>query len=141
MTILNVMINIWAVLASAVASMIIGSIWYGPLFGKTFITAMGWGNKTPEESKAMMKGMQMTYVWQFIASVVMFVVLAWFIGDLNKLTVMGGIKTALLVWIGFVAPMKLGDSLWGGKMTLFWLGAGNSLVTLLAAGAIIGAIK
>ena len=33
-------INYWAVLVSAIASMAIGSLWYGPLFGKQFMPAM-----------------------------------------------------------------------------------------------------
>jgi hypothetical protein len=60
-------------------------------------------------------------------------------GRLNMLSVMGGLQVAGGIWIGFVVPLKLGDALWGGKMTIFWLGIGNMLVTLLAAGAIIGA--
>jgi hypothetical protein len=47
--------------------------------------------------------------------------------------------TGLLVWIGFVVPLKLGDALWGGKWPLFWIGIGYNLVYLLVAGAIIGA--
>jgi hypothetical protein len=45
----------------------------------------------------------------------------------------------LWTWLGFVVPIKLGDALWGGKMTMFWLGIGNMLLTLLAGAAIIGA--
>ena len=43
----------WAVLVSAVASMVIGSVWYGPIFGKVFTRAMGMDKKTPEEMAAM----------------------------------------------------------------------------------------
>jgi len=134
-------VNYWAVLVSAIASMVVVSIWYGPLFGKMFMKAMCPDMDTwSEEKKAQMKkGMTMTYVWQFIASLVMFYVLAWLMGSLNQLTVMGGLTAAFWVWIGFVVPLKLGDALWGGKMSLFWLGIGNMLITLLVGGAIIGA--
>jgi len=134
-------VNFWAVLVSAVASMVIGSIWFGPLFGKMYISLMGMDKKSPEEQAQMKKGMMLTYVWQFIASLVMFYVLARFVGGLGQLSVMGGVMVALWVWIGFVVPMKLGDALWGGKMQLFWIGIGNSLVTLAVSGAIIGAMK
>ena len=46
---MNVIVNLWAVVACAVASMIIGSIWYGPLFGKAFMTATGMDQWTPEK--------------------------------------------------------------------------------------------
>ncbi len=131
-------VNIWAVLVAAVASMVVGSIWYGPLFGKLYISLMGMDKLPPEQQAAMKKGMTLTYVWQFIASIVMFYVLAWVMSGLGKTDLMGGLETALLAWIGFVVPLKLGDALWGGKMTLFWLGIGNSLVTLLVGGAILG---
>lgn len=133
-------INFWAILLCAVASMVIGSVWYGPLFGKKFREACGMDKWTPERQQAEMKKMGLTYFIQLIASLVMFFVLAMFIGDLNKLDLMGGIEVALWSWIGFVVPTQLGSAIWGGNMTLFWLGAGNMLLTLVAAGAIIGAL-
>lgn len=136
-------INFWAVLVAAVASMGIGYVWYGPLFGKKFTSAMGMkpmGEWNSEEIAKMKKGMTMKYVWQFVASVVMIYVLAWLMWSLNQVSVMGGLTAAFWVWIGFVVPLKFSDALWiQGKMSLFWLGIGNTLVTLLAAGAIIGA--
>jgi hypothetical protein len=55
------------------------------------------------------------------------------------MTVQNGMTVAFWAWLGFVVPIKLGDALWGGKMSLFWLGAGYNLVLLLVTGAIIGA--
>ncbi len=69
----------------------------------------------------------------------MFFVFARFIALSGHKGALGGINNAFWVWIGFIVPLKLGDALWGGKMTLFWIGIGNMLVTLLAVGAIIGA--
>ena len=134
-------INFWAVLVAGINSIVIGSVWYGPLFGKKFMEVMGFNSMSPEQQAKMKKGMAVTYLWQFIGSLVMFYVLAWLIGALNQMTISGGLTVAFWVWIGFVVPLKLGDALWGGKMVLFWIGIGNMLVTLLAAGAIIGAWK
>ncbi len=144
----DVTVNFWAVLVSAIASMVIGSIWYGPLFGKKFIALMGMDKKTPEEMAQMSaeggsasggkKGMALTYFWQFLASILMFYVLAWLMGALGANTAMAGAQAGFWVWLGFVVPVKLGDALWGGKMALFCIGIGNMLLTLLAAGAIIG---
>ncbi len=101
--------------------------------------AMGMNQWTPEQRAAMTKKMWMSYLGQFIASLVMFYVLARFIDDIGALTVRDGLMVAAWTWIGFVVPVKLGDLLWGGKPILFWLGIGNMLLTLLATGAIIGA--
>lgn len=128
----------WAVVASSIASMVVGSIWYGPLFGKKYISAMGWDNQSQAEKDAMKKGMALTYLWQFIASLVTFYVLGWIITHTDQGTVSGGIQAALWIWIGFAVPFKLGDSLWGGKKILFWLNIGNMLFTLIAGGAILG---
>ena len=134
-------VNYLAVLVSAIASMVVGSIWYGPLFGKKFMQEMGMDMWTPEHQEEMKKKMGMTYVVQFLASLVMFYVLAGLIGGFGHMSLGGGVMTALIVWVGFVVPLKLGDALWGGKMTLFWMSIGNMLVTLVVAGAILGVWK
>jgi len=136
---MQITINFWAVLVSAVASMIVGSIWYGLLFGKKFISLTGMDAWSPEKKAEMTKSLTITYVWQFVASLVMFYVFAWLIGATNQMTAVGGLVAAFWVWIGFIVPLKLGDALWGGKMALFWLSIGNMFVTLMVAGAIIGA--
>jgi hypothetical protein len=111
----DVSVNLWAVLVSAVASMVIGSVWYGPLFGKKFIALMGMDKLTPEEMVKMQKGMWKTYVMQIVSSILCFYVLAWFIEVLEALTLMGGLEVAFLVWLGFVVPIKFGDAIWGGR--------------------------
>jgi hypothetical protein len=131
-------VNLWAVLVSAIASMVIGSIWFGPLFGKMFMEAMGMKKWTPKQRAEMRNRMVLSYIGQFIASLVMFYVLAGLIVGFGHLDLMGGIETALIVWIGIIVPVKFGDAVWGGKSTLFWLGIGDMLVTMLAAGIIIG---
>jgi hypothetical protein len=132
-------VNVWAVLASAVASMVIGSIWYGPLFGKIFMREIGMDKWTPERQAAEKKRMGVAYALQFAASVLMFYVLSSFFYDLGNLSVKSGVMVALCVWIGFVVPVKVGDMIWAGSKTLFWLSVGNMFFTLLAAGVIIGA--
>ena len=119
--------------------MIIGSLWYGPIFGKVFIRTQGWDKKSKEEQNAMKEGMTMTYVWQFITSLITFAVLNVVIVAMGLTGIWGGIQTALLMWLGFQVTFKFGDSLWGGNMTLFWLSAGCGFFTFLAAGSIIGA--
>jgi len=132
-------INYWAVLIAAIASMIIGSIWHGPLFGKKFMEAMGMDKWTPEEQAKMKKTMVRSYIIQFVASFVMFFVLAWYIVTSAHTGVFGGVANAFGLWLGFVVPLSLSNAIWGGKMTLFWINIGGMLITLLAAGAIIGA--
>ncbi len=114
-------------------------MWYGPLFGKKFMREMGMDQWTLEKQAAMKKKMVFNYVAQFVASSVMFYVLAGLIVGFGHTTLGGGVLAALIMWVGFVVPLKLGDALWGGSMSLFWMSIGNMLATLLVAGAIIGA--
>lgn len=131
-------INYWAVLVAAIASMVVGSIWYGPLFGKIFMAASGMDKMSAGEKAAMKSRMTISYFGQFVASLVMFYVLARFTDGMAEAGVMGGMAVAFWAWLGFVVPLALGNAIWGGKKAMFWLGVGNMFVTLLIAGAIIG---
>lgn len=132
-------INIWAVLVCAAISIVVGSLWYGPLFGRKFLSLMGMKAPTKKQKEAMKSSMMKMYGLQLLASVVMFAVLAVFIANLGNGTALGGIHVALLMWLGMVVPLSLGRELWGGKRGLFWLGIGHMLVMLVIAGAVIGA--
>jgi hypothetical protein len=133
-------VNWLAVLVSAIASMVIGSIWYGPLFGKQFMAAMGMDQWSPEKKAAMKAKMMWSYLGQFVASLVMFYVLGnLIVWSAPKINVNFGMGIAFFMWLGFILPVKFADTLWGGKMIMFWLSAGNMLITMLVAGAIIGA--
>lgn len=134
-------VNLLAVLVAAISSMVVGSIWYGPLFGKMFMQESGMDKWGKEKQNEMKKTMWMSYAGQFIASLVMFYVLAGLVAGFSHMTLTGGMLTGFIVWIGFVVPVKLGDLLWGGSKKMFWLNIGNMLVTLLVAGAIIGVWK
>lgn len=136
---MEISVNIWAVIVSAIASMVIGSIWYGPLFGKQFMHEMGMDSWSKEKQDEMRKSMATSYVMQFIASLVMFYVFAKIAHGLHPLTITNGIKTSLLVWLGFILPVKFADTLWGGNKNLFWLSVTNMLLTLTVTGIIIGA--
>ena len=133
-------VNWLAVLASAIVSMIIGSIWYGPLFGKKYMSAVGMDSWSAEKREAMKKSMVTSYVLQFVASLVMFYVLGnLIVWSAPKLNVSFGMGIAFFMWLGFILPVKFADTLWGGSKTLFWLTSGNMLITMLVSGAIIGA--
>lgn len=130
--------NFLAIIAAAIASMIIGSIWYGPLFGKKFQVLMGMDKWSPERQAEEKKKMGKLYALQLVASLLMFYTLAMFVDKTDSMGMSGGISIALWTWLGFVVPVQLGNAIWGGSMPLFKLAAGNMLLTLLAAGAIIG---
>lgn len=140
------MINWWAVIVSAIVSMIIGSIWFGPLFGKKWSEVMGvdFDSKSEEEKKAMMKMMGPMYALQFILSLLTLYILAHYIaGWQPQPGAMGGIINALWIYIGFIVPTLAGNAMWSGKtkrlaLNMFWINAGYNLILYVVFGAILG---
>ena len=137
-------VNYLAVVAAAVASMILGYIWYGPLFGKQWMALSG---KTMSEmDAAKTKGVGKNYAFMFIGSLVMSYTLSHALifasTYLNTSGVSAGLTAGFWNWFGFIAPVSLGVVLWDGKpWKLFLLNAGYYLATLLAMGVILAVWK
>lgn len=136
----EVPINELAVLAAAVASMVIGFVWYGPLFGKQWMALSGMTKENIEEAKK--KGMSKMYVLTFIGSLAMSYVLAhslFFAATyLNVEGLNAGLQTGLWNWLGFIAPVTLGTVLWDNKPWKLWvLHNAYWLVTLTVMGVIL----
>lgn len=113
-------INYWAVLVSAVAAMVLGGLWYGPLFGKTWMQGMGWDPNNKELMDKMKKSAGTAYPQQFVGALFTAFVLAHVIWAFRAaLPPMSDLASALQAafwcWLGFILPVKYGDKLWGGK--------------------------
>jgi len=126
-------INIWGVLVAAVATMIIGFIWYSPmLFAKPWTRLMG----IDMNDKAKLAGK--LYGMSFVASIVSAVVLAKIIDITTVNTIPYGMKVGFAVWLGFVATVQLTGALFGKQpIKLFLINTGYQLVCYLAMGAIL----
>ena len=131
-------INYWAILVCGVVAMIIGSLWYGPLFGKLWMSF--YSSKEIEAGKK--KGMAKQYGIMFVGSLVMAYVLAhayvFASTYLHASGWIGGVVAAFWNWLGFVAPVTMGGVLWEGKSWRLWiLNNAYNLVTLSVMGVII----
>lgn len=134
---MDITINYWAVLVSGVAAMVIGFLWYGPVFGKVWVGLMGW---TPEKMEEMKKkgGMGMAYGAQFVAALVMGYVLGHFAAVWKAHTATDAFQLALWPWLGFIVTTMLGQILWEGKPAkLYVLNIAHYLVTMYAMALII----
>jgi hypothetical protein len=125
---------------AAIASMVLGFLWYGPIFGKMWMKMMGM--KMADMKKAQAKGMTMQYGLMFVGSLVMAYVLAHALVFASAYTKTSGISAGLMVgmwnWLGFIAPVTLTSVLWEGKSWNLWLlNNGYYLVSLLTMGAIL----
>ena len=139
-------INYIAVLASTFLAVILGSIWYGPLFGKTWTGLMGWSKSEMEKGMADKKGMMKNYGIQMLGSFVMAFVLShaliFAMSYLGTRGISAGLQTGFWNWLGFVAPVSLTSVLWEGKSWKLWLiNNGYNLITLCAMGVLLSLWK
>ena len=132
-----VVVNYISVLVAAIASFVIGALWYSPmLFGKMW---MKLSNVTDKEmKKAKQKGMSKNFVFQFLASLVMAYVLAHFVQYTESSTISDGMLAGFWIWLGFIATVMIGMVLWEGKpWKLYFVKAGHELFALAVMGAIL----
>lgn len=133
-------INYLAVLGAAILSMIIGYLWYGPLFGKSWMKLMG----LTKESMTGMKSNEMAKLYgiQAVGSLFMAFVLSHALifaaAYLNESGISAGLQTGFWNWLGFVAPVTVGSVLWERKSWKLWaLNNAYYLVTLCAMGILL----
>ena len=130
-------INFLAVVVAAVAPMVLGAVWYGPLLGKAWMRAHG---HTPERLEEMQKGMGRAYGLSFVCYLVMATVLAYLMLWIGAITVPGGVWLAFLCWLGFAATIGMTAHLFSDrKPATYLIDVAYQLVYMLAMGAILGA--
>lgn len=136
MNLLMPAVNYIAVLLAAVASMVVGYLWYGPLFGKKWMSLMG--VKEMGDKSQMPKN----YSIVFVGSLVTAYVTAVFLGLTNMTTLTGALTLAFWAWLGFQAPLLVSSVLWEGKSwNLYCLNAVYWLVNLLVISSVLSYLK
>ncbi len=123
-------VNWLAVIVCAALSMVIGFIWYGPLFSKPWAILTGW---TSEKSAALPKSKLVTsYVMAFIAAFVISSVLAIVLLAVKANGIADGIITAIVLWVGFTgATIGVNMTFERRPLSLFGIEAGFHLLTLI----------
>ena len=129
-------INLFAVLVAAIISMVLGGLWYGPLFGKAWMKLIGMSDA--DLKKAKEKGMGKSYLLMFIGSLVMAFELAHIIQAFGAEPWQMGLAAGFWSWLGFIATRSLSSVLWENKSwNLYWLNNGYDLLNLLLMGLIL----
>jgi hypothetical protein len=137
---MNVMgINLWSVLAAAVATMVVGFLWYSPLlFARPWMVLMGYDPDDKAKLAEMQKGAGKMYALSFLASLVSAVVLAKIIAITTVNSALYGMKVGFAVWLGFVTTVQLTNVLFAKQPAkLYLINTGYQLVCYLAMGAIL----
>ena len=132
-------VNLWSVLAAAVAAMILGFLWYSPfLFAKPWTLAMGYDPNDKAKMEEMRKGAGKLYGITFITSLLSAFVLAKIIDVTTVNAVLYGMKIGFAVWLGFVTTVQLTSTLFKKRpIKLYLIDTGYQLVCYLVMGAIL----
>jgi hypothetical protein len=133
-------INYYAVLVSAVLAMVVGAIWYGPLFGKKWMQVIGISASDLKARKKMQKSAGKLYVIQFLLTLFQVYVLAFYIAGWTDAS---GVENALWIWAAFVIPTVAGAAMWNNdsakiSWARFLIQGGYQLVLFVMFGLILG---
>lgn len=124
--------NWLAVLVSAVVFMVVGALWYGPLFQKSWMRLSG---MTEESAR---QGATQAYITMFFVAAVTSIVLAVFVKTLNATTFVDGMIVGFFLWLGFQATVMLNSVIFEKKpFALYCLNAGYNLIVIVIAGGLI----
>lgn len=129
-------VNLLAVLVAGIVPMIIGALWYGPVFGKRWMALM---ETTPEEIQEGFNPLR-TYGASFVLALVTAFVLAQLIAEVAPSggSAMVGVHVALMALIAFVLPVaQQSVSFEKRKPGLAWLNVGYNGVALLGQAVVI----
>jgi hypothetical protein len=131
-------INYLAVVLAALASWLIGALWYSA-FARPWMLALG---KTKAELVGPSgKPSPLPFVVAFLAQLVMAWVLAGIVGHLGpgQVTLANGVVSGFFVWLGFVVTSQVVNHGFSGqRLMLTVIDSGHWLAALVIQGAIIG---
>jgi hypothetical protein len=110
---------VWAVLASVVTSFALGFAWYGLLFAKPWMKAMGWDRLSEAEVKAKQKGAMPGYVVSLVTAALTAVIL-WYIFDWSNTArgtgaIVNGAVLGVLGWVAFLVPAASSTAFFEGR--------------------------
>lgn len=136
-TLPEVHVNWLAIVGATVVAMIIGSLWYGPLFGKQWMKLVKLSKK--DVAKEWKKPMAVMVAMAFLQALIVkhfIVFVAYFYADMSQLSL--GILTGFWLFAGISLPLVLASNMFARRhINLSYIEAGNQFVTLLTIGAIL----
>ena len=126
-------LNWLAIFGATIAAFALGGLWYGPLFGKAWLAALGKGVEELQPSPT-------PFVVSFFTALLTCITVAWLMQALGIQGALAGAGFGLVTGIGFIATAMASDSAfcrWG--MPLFLIQSGYRVGYAILMGAIIGA--
>jgi hypothetical protein len=129
-------LNYYAILIAAVASLVIGSLWYSPFaFGHVWLRLRG---KDVREADGMRMPASNMFI-EFLCVLVTAYVLAILTTVFGSHTVYATVLLGIIIWVGFYVTTLLSEVVWEEKpFELFLLNAGLRLVTTVVMTVVVG---
>ena len=116
-----VVVNYWAVAAAAVAMVVVGAAWYGPLFSKLLAELQGVrGPARIAPADGSLQNYAVFAVGAFLLAYVLRLSIGYAEMALGTDGANAGLMVAIFLWLGFVAPILAGSVLWEGKSWSLW---------------------
>lgn len=136
---------VWAILAAVVGTFALGFLWYGPLFGKPWMRAMGWEGKSKAEMEEVMRtssptpGYLVSLAGAILATFLLWILYGWAKVGASYEGPMLGMALASAGWLAFYLPGTLTSRFFESRdWTLTWIGALYFLAAALIQGAAVG---
>lgn len=127
-------VNWIAVIIAVVLLEGLGMLWYGPLFGKAWLAAMG---HTPD-----MSNQNMLMAIGVVNTLISVTGLAWLINKLGAATLGAAVMTSVAAWFFFSLTTQSLEYLYMGmSLRLLEINAGYLLVSFVIAGATLNLVK
>lgn len=131
-------VNYLGVLLAAVASMVVGFVYYSPyVLGKPWMKLMGVTDMKPKGSD-----MARIYGTSFVLALVTAYVLAFMLitggAYFHSAKLVSGLMAAFWAWVGFVMPVQATEYLFSKKpLQLVAINTGYQLLSLLVMGLVL----
>lgn len=134
-------VNLYAVLVCALATMVVGFVWYSPmLFANPWMRLMGYDPNDKAKIAEMQKSAGPSYGMSMIASILSAIVLGKLVVVVGAASAIEGLKIGLVVWLGFVTTVQFTNALFMRQRNkLYLINTGYQLVCYVVMGAILGA--
>lgn len=124
--------NWWAIIVASLIAFVIGWPWYGPLFGKAWLDALG---KTADEIQPSPKPFIISLVTTLITSITM----AMLVSALEITVWWDGAFLGAVLGVGFIVASNVSDAAFcGWRWKLVVIQSGYRLVYAIIMGGIIG---
>ena len=136
-------LNGLAIAAAAASTIVIGFLWYGPLFGSAWMKEMGMAPDFKPDPALLKRSMLLMILGAALTAIALACGIeicrpsTWKAGN-DAPPAIYGLCAALFAWAGFYVPMLLGGVAWESRSwKWFGINAGYHFAALLAAGMIL----